>query len=550
MKPTRTFRSLFAAALLVFLVAFSAADAYSQRRERLIDTWRPVHYEVSLTFNQELSEVARAEARVTVLALKETLGVIDFDFGEMPVDSVSVGGMPAPFEQKDGRLNVTLAQPPRPNERLLVTVIYHGQPADGLKLTNDKDGRPSATGDNWPDRLHHWVPSLDHPSAKATVTFNVNAPAQYTVVSNGRLAAQRANPDNMRTWTWTEAKPIPPYCMIVAVGQFAVVTPNTTARSRIAPLTYYVPPSERAFARRGFGAAPPALTYLTRTVGPFPYEKLAHIVGATRFGGMENAGAIVYNSALFDPRADEPVYPGFYIRRGLVEVVAHETAHQWFGDSVTPATWSDVWLSEGFATYFAGLFVENYVSDSAFRDFMHRAADKYFQYEQTRRAPIYDPDTEDLSKILNANTYQKGAWVLHMLRRQLGDRVFFQGVRAFYLKHQHATATTEDLRLALERASGKPLRDFFQRWVYESGHPQYQLTWTWEAGAARRAGTLALTLTQAQEAGLFLTPVPIEIVMPGSTPRRHTLRPAGRQTTLRVPLPGRPAEVRIDPQET
>ncbi|MDQ3134131.1 MAG: M1 family metallopeptidase [Acidobacteriota bacterium] len=526
-----------------------ATVAFAERRERLIDKWRPLHYQVSLAFNPELTEVARAETKITILVLKESLGILDLDFGEMPVDGVSVGGAPAAFEQKDGRLNVTLTPAPRPNERLLVTVTYHGKPANGLALTNDKDHQPSATGDNWPDRVHHWIPSLDHLSAKASVTFNVTAPAQHLVVANGQLSAQRANPDGTRTWTYTESKPIPPYCMIVAVGRFAVMTPLLP--SKVAPLTYYVPPSERGLARRGFGAAPPSLNYLTRLVGPFPYEKLAHIVGATRFGGMENSGAIVYSSTLFNPRENEPLYPGFGVRRGLVEVIAHETAHQWFGDSVTPATWADLWLSEGFATYFAGLFVQQHVSEQAFREFMRRSAETYFKYEQTRRAPIHDRETEDLFKLLNGNNYQKGAWVLHMLRAQLGDAAFFRGVRAYYAKHQHATATTEDLRVAFERASGKNLRDFFQRWVYESGHPQYQFSWTWEMGSAPPRGTLALTLKQTQENEPFLTPVPVDIVMPGATqPRRLMLTPTGRETMLKLPLASRPSAVQIDPRNT
>ena len=542
--PTLLLRCTLITALLIF--TFSTL-AHAERRERLIDKWRPLHYEVSLAFNQDLSEVTRAETKLTVIVLKEPLNLIDLDFGEMPVGSVSVNGASATFEQKDGRLNVTLALPPKVNERLLITVTYHGKPENGLILTKDKDGRPSATGDNWPDRVHHWIPSLDHPAAKATVTFRVNAPAPNTVVANGKLVAQRPNPDNTRTWTFTENKPIPPYCMIVAVGQFAVVMP--AIQSKIAPLSYYVPHSDRTFARRGFGAAPPSLNLFTRTVGPFPYEKLAHIIGATRFGGMENSSAIVYSATLFNPRENEIEYPGFYIRRGLVEVVAHETAHQWFGDSVTPATWADLWLSEGFATYFAGLFVQTYVSEQAFREYMRRTAETYFKYEQKRRAPIYDRETEDLFKLLNGNNYQKGAWVLHMLRAQLGDAAFFRGVRAYYAKHQHSTATTEDLRLAFERASGKNLREFFQRWVYGSGHPQYQVSWTWQPGATTR-GTLVLTLKQTQETDPFLTPVPAEISLLNTAPRRITITPTGRETIMRVPLGRRPVGVSLDPQET
>ncbi|HLL74012.1 MAG TPA: M1 family metallopeptidase, partial [Pyrinomonadaceae bacterium] len=442
-----TRRAVFTA--MLFVAVLSPA-ALAERRERLVEGWRPVHYEITLGFDRDLSEIARAETRITVEVLRDDLRLVDLDFGELSVDGVTVNGREARYEHDGRRLNVTVADAARRGSRLVVAVAYHGRPKDGLILTKDKDGNPSATGDNWPDRLHHWVPSLDHPSAKATVNFNVTAPGGTVVVSNGLLAGTSANADGTRTWAWRHGTPIPPYCMIVAAGRFETVTPRDALSRRLPPLSYYVPPSDRAGALKGFSAAPPTLDFFSRTVAPYPYGKLAHIVGATRFGGMENSTAIIYTSTLLDPRPDQPVSPRFGIQRRLVELVAHETAHQWFGDAVTPATWSDLWLSEGFATYFAGLFVERYEGGAAFREYMARKGEDYFRYAKTRRAPIRDRDTENLSELLNANNYQKGAWVLHMLRRRLGDAAFFRGVRAYYRAHLHGNATTEDLRRALE----------------------------------------------------------------------------------------------------
>ena len=346
--------------LLLFLLGpLCSAALAAERRERLVENWRPVHYDVTLVFNDALSELTRAETRLDALVLSDRLSVIDLDFGALTIDAVSAGGRPARYERQGERLNVFLARPARRGERLRLSVVYHGRPADGLILTNDKDGRPSATGDNWPNRVHHWIPSLDHPSAKATVRFHVTAPARTTVVANGRLDARRpANAGATMTWTFSEAAQMPPYCMVVAVGEFATLRPGVRLPARHAPVSYYVPPTDQKFAMQGFSAATPSLKYFSQTVAPFPYAKLAHIVGATRFGGMENSGAIIYSRSLFDPREGAPLSPRFGVRRGLVELIAHETAHQWFGDAVTPATWSDLWLSEGFATYFAGLLVE------------------------------------------------------------------------------------------------------------------------------------------------------------------------------------------------
>ena len=538
-------------ALLLLLLALCFV-AQAERRERLIENWRPLHYDVTLAFDDKLSELTRAETRLEALVLRDRLSVIDLDFGALTIESASVNGSPARYERppQGERLNIFLARPARRGERLQLRIIYRGRPADGLILTEDKDGRPSATGDNWPNRVHHWIPSLDHPSAKATVNFSVTAPARSTVVANGHLSSRRTNANATQTWTFKETAPMPPYCMVVAVGEFTEIKPGVMRPNRLPPVAYYVPPSEQKFALEGFGAAIPSLKFFSETVASFPYAKLAHIVGATRFGGMENSGAIIYSRTLFDPRENAPVSPRFRVRRGIVELVAHETAHQWFGDAVTPATWADLWLSEGFATYYAGLFVERHESRAAFGEYMSRKGEEYLKYEVTRRAPIHDRETEDLNKLLNANNYQKGAWVLHMLRAELGDAAFFRGIRAYYRAHLHKTATTEDLRRALERASGRSLREFFARWVYASGHPRYEAAWDWNEPAASRGGVLTLTVKQTQEGGAhFPNSMPVEIVT-GTGTRRVKLVPRGRETSQRVYLNRKPSEVRFDPDAT
>src|SRR5205085_980269 len=174
----------------------------------------------------------------------------------------------------------------------------------------------------------------------------VTAPARDTVVANGQLTSTHNNSDTTRTWTYTEARPIPPYCMIIAVGEYAQSQPTTKA---ITPLAYYVPQTDRDYAVQGFSAAPYALSLFSERVAPYPYEKLALIVGATRFGGMENSSAIVFTSNLFTRGSSSVRLSKTYgIPMGNVGVVAHEIAHQWFGDDVTESTWSDLWLSEGF----------------------------------------------------------------------------------------------------------------------------------------------------------------------------------------------------------
>src|ERR1044072_2249012 len=179
---------------------------------------------------------------------------------------------------------------------------------------------------------------------------------------------------------------------------------------------------------------------------------------------------------------------------------------------------------------------------------MKDAADRVIAYEKEPRTPIVDPDTEDLMKLLNANNYQKGAWVLHMLRSRLGDDAFFRGLRAYYRAHANANATTEDLRAALEKSSRTDLRAFFARWVYDSGHPQYELSWEW-VQRSTSAGELRLTLNQLQPGNAFLAPVPIAIrTATGS--RDLVLKPTSRTMTETIQFPEKPTAIELDPRNT
>jgi aminopeptidase N len=532
------FASVRAFATTVILLTL-ATCVLGARRERLIDTWRPLNYTVNIQLNDDLSQITSARAEVSLVILKDNVSEIDFDFGALPITSVTLDGDVVPYERTEARLNVKPAKPIPRNSRVVVAVSYHGKPADGLILSVDKAGRRSAVGDNWPNRVHHWIPSLDHPSAKATARFIVTAPARAHVVANGRLDGIETAATTTKTWSFTQSVPIPPYCMIIAVGEFAQVTPP---EQDITPISYYVPIPEKEIALHGFAPAYPSLKYFTETVADYPYEKLALIVGSTRFGGMENSTAIVFSSTLFDPRPNALISRTFQIREGIVSLVAHEIAHQWFGDSVTQSTWSDLWLSEGFATYFAALFIRKSDGEAAFRAYMAKARETYLGNANSTRTPLHDTETEDLMRLLNPNNYQKGAWILHMLRAELGDSQFFDGIRLYYQRHKNDTASSEDLRAALEKVSGRDLKPFFSSWVYGSGHPKYSLSWQWN----KRAKKLRLTLRQTQNHPAFRNAVPVTII----TARGRqvvTLKPVRKEMNQEVRINTAPTGLLIDP---
>jgi aminopeptidase N len=412
-------------------------------------------------------------------------------------------------------------------------VDYHGTPQDGLIIGSNAHGRRVAFADNWPERARFWLPTVDQPSDKATARFTIEAPARWRVVANGM--PNRISGDGH---DWNELHPIPVYTMVIGAGEFTVSKhrPVINGRDTI-PIEVWTYPEDSAFADSvPFRRATEIVEVMQRLIGPFPYEKLAHVQSSTRFGGMENSSAIFY--------AEKP-----YVERRMGEgVVRHETAHQWFGDAVTERDWPDVWLSEGFATYFDGVIEAGLDGDSTLARHMRTNAEGYFASAVTDRPIVDSAYAADPIKLLNANSYPKGAWVLHMLRGLIGDRPFFDGLRTYYRTYRDSTATSEDFQHVMEGASGTKLSWFFHQWLYQPGYPQLDVTWQYDAGAGRVL--VGITQRQKPEWGLFRLPVlTVEFRgANGATLRRDVAVASGRETIARFDVPFAPAEVRVDPE--
>jgi aminopeptidase N len=249
---------------------------------------------------------------------------------------------------------------------------------------------------------------------------------------------------------------------------------------------------------------------------------------------MENASAIFYAEDLFRRRT---------ISYGLI---AHETAHQWFGDAVTPRSWGHLWLSEGFASYFEKLWVEKSEGETAFKTGMRQLRDEIANAREVRERPVIDTLQTELMRLLNVNSYQKGAWTLHMLRSMLGDSLFFGGIRAYYLRYRHSTATSDDLCDELEVFSHSNLRWFFDQWLRRPGFPE--ITAGWKYDAQTQSVTLEIDQSSRFEPYRFL--LNVEIQMPGGASRTISINvPADR--SYRVVLPKTfdfpPAKLLFDP---
>ena len=516
-------KHILASAILIVSAAVGAlADLYP--RQPAVDV---VHYDISLELT-DFSDTVTAITQVHVRAREDGLSRMWLDFEDMKVDRLSVGGVETPFEHRGGRLSFGLGKTYSRNEILVIEVRYHGRPKSGMVFGTNSLGRRVLFTDCWPDRAHHWFPSIDHPSDKATVDITVTAPEKYDVVSNGRLVQTLSLLDGRRRTQWSESRPIPTYSVAVGVAEFSVCYNGDTDG---VPLVWYSYPPHAEAAERKFRRTALALDYFRRTIGPYPFEKLAQVEAVLKTGAMENAGAIFYDESHFlgDAISEYPV--------------PHEIAHQWFGNSVTPADWDHLWLSEGFASYFEALFYEHLAGIDALRQIMASYAGKVEQYPQAGTRPVIDPGMPDLMLKLNPLTYEKGAWILHMLRGILGDETFFRGIRRYYELYQGANASTEDFRMVMEWVSGKDLGVFFRQWLYRPASPEYRVSWRWDEAA----GEAIVDVRQVQTEGLFDMPLEIAFCL-NERCEKHRFRVAEPFKTLRVPLAAEPSSVEIDPE--
>jgi aminopeptidase N len=447
----------------------------------------------------------------------------------MTVSSVTSGTDALSFTHDGGRLRIQLGTSGKAGERRRVTIRYAGVPADGLLIGPNKHAQRVFFGDNFPDRARHWLPTVDHPSDKASCEFVITAPEAYQVVAPGALVETTSLAGNRRLTRYRETVPITTYCMVIGVARFAV---ETVGEAGGAPVQSWVYAEERDPGFADFRVALKPMQLFSWRVGPYSYEKLANVQSKTRYGGMENASTIFYSE-------------GAVTGRGTNEgLFAHEIAHQWFGDSVTESDWDHTWLSEGFATYFTHVYNEyTFGYDTMVRG-LRRDRDSIIRYfERNPASAIVTPANAKLDNILSTNSYQKGGWFLHMLRRMVGDDVFWRGVSAYYVRFQNGNALTDDFRRVMEEVSGKPLGDFFRQWVFTPGQPTLAGSWTWANGV------LSVEIRQTQTAAtVYKTPLDIGILVDrAAAPRVETVTLDQRAQTFTFKLDKEPADVLLDP---
>ncbi len=432
------------------------------------------------------------------------------------------------FSVQNEKLNIFLSKTFNAGDSTTVIISYAGIPADGLIISKTKFGRRSFFADNWPDRGHNWIPCHDDPADKASVEFIVTAPQHYQVVANGVEIEDTLIGNGLRKTYWKEDVPISTKVMVIGVADFAVQLAGTVNGN--IPVYSWVYPENKDNGFKDYAQATGIMEYYISRIGPYGYKKLANVQSKTRFGGLENANTIFYS---------ENSVTGTRQNEGLL---AHEIAHQWFGNMATEKKFGHLWLSEGFATYFTILYFENkYGKDTAVA-MLKEDREQIISLSKESNKAIVDTTETNYMKLLNANSYQKGGWVLHILRSELGDSVFWTSIRKYYARYGGGIAGTEDLQKVFEEVSGNKLSTFFKQWVYLPGQPELDILWNYND----QSKEVTIRINQKQS-GDFVFPLTISLSNSGRKSTLQKLYIDNKAKIFTIKVSEKPTSIIVDP---
>lgn len=502
LMPKRECRRLLASLMSIAAVAFAlrADEPYARTREYDLQ-----HSKIMLRFDVEQKKVI-GEVIHTVCTIRENTSKIVFDSVGLTIESVTVNKAPAKFESTAEKLIVPVASS-KVGEKFEIDIRYQGKPTKGLFfILPDKD-YPQRPLQIWSqgesEDTRNYLPTYDYPNDRLTTETILTVPASWLTVGNGKLVGVANAANGMKTWTWKEAVPSSTYLITVVAGEFDEV--KDTYRNL--PLSYYAPKGRGDRLAPNYGRTPAMIELFNKTYGvDYPWEKYAQVmVDDFVAGGMENSSATTNASgSLVNPKlAGE--YP-----TGQDDLISHELTHQWFGDFVTCKDWGDIWLNEGFATFGETVWEEAHFPKDFNEYTRWNDARQWFAQTDLFEKPIVRHDFDDSSEF-DGNAYNKGGWVLDMLRHQLGEEEFNRGLKHYLEVNRNKNVVTADFRKAMEEVTNTDLDQFFNQWIYGAGAPEFDLSYKYDEGKRQIALTVKQTQKLSAHVGLFRVPVDVEV---------------------------------------
>ena len=507
---------------LAFLFLLSATIGFSQIPQ--IDV---THYKIEISLSDDSDQIkVLEEIKFEHIYSKKPLVfnlITQDDYGKgMRIETLKLNGKTPVFKHEND--SVYIESDTLNTKTQTLELSFLGIPKDGLIIGKNKYGSRTFFGDNWPTRAQNWFACNDHLSDKATVEFIVNAPKRYHVVANGELVSMKKN-KTTKTYHYKSGIPLATKIMVVGVAEMCSEEAGVIDGKKVYSHVY---PKNKKSAFYDLSLAPSILKFYVDYIGPYEYEKLDNVQSTTRFGGMENAGCIFYDeNALKGTRSSE-------------NLIAHEIVHQWFGNSATEKDWCHLWLSEGFATYLTNIYIEKTKGKEAFYEQLKQDRNRIVSFDKRYKAPVVDTTYSSLMDLLNPNSYQKGGWVLHMLRNEIGDKYFHQAIRSYYQTYRLSNANTRDFEHIVEGIAKKDLRWFFDQWLYTSGHPKLNIE------SEIQENAIALSINQSD--GLFVFTLSIKINFVDGSSSKEYVSIKDHQTRYKKMYKKAVRDIEIDPE--
>ncbi len=417
------------------------------------------HYDLVITFDDTTGRI-EAEATIAATATQD-LETFNLDFGPFDAVTVTVDGAPAQIDHAPPELTVTPAELLTSGQSFTTVVTYAGVPqpvagASGFSGGWLTTGSGAIYVASEPDGAHTWFPSNDHPMDKATYSVTVTAASALEVAGNGVLTGEVDNGDGTRTWVWEMATPMASYLAAVSIADYEI---QRSAGPDGVQIRNFFPAAIATEAEFDFGRTAEMIDYFATVFGPYPFDTYGVVVVPTPLGfALENQTMSLFGTDLVTGT------------RAAETVVAHELAHQWFGNHVSPATWQDIWLNEGFASYAEELWADHSADGPQLGGGGIDAISARLASQGAGLGPIADPGTDDL---FSQAVYVRGAMVLHALRLEVGDDGFFEILRLWVERYGGSAASTADFVAVAEEVSGAELGPFFDDWLTAPTPPDF-----------------------------------------------------------------------------
>jgi aminopeptidase N len=502
-------------------------------------TWDFIHYRVSLAVDPE-AQTFRGENRIILTPLADGAAQCELDAEHLTiVDVRDESGRTLAHEQGDTSVVVTFPRAVSYGDTVSLTVVYQGEGSrDGFFFDDATDDHPRMVStDSWPDEAHHWIPLYDYPNDKVTHELIVTAPRGNRILSNGRLVGVVEDEQaGTTTWHWLQEQPHATYLMMLAIGPFAVIEDSLGSL----PVNYWVYPKDTVDARRIFAKTPRMIAFYADLFDyPYPWDKYDQVTTSHVGGGAEATSATILGDGVIQDRRAEQDF-------SWESVLAHEIAHQWWGDLITLREWSHTWLNESFGTYADYLWTRHESGDDEGAWALAGKKNAYLREARTRyMRPIVFSRYERPHDSFDAHTYPKGACILHQLRFLLGDEAFFDVLATFLDRHAFEPVDTHDFMKTANDVTGQNLDWFFQQYLFSPGHPVFEVSSRWDAASARIQ--LRVAQVQEREHGVPIYRMPVQIgIVTASGKRVETVWLEHERDVFAFESRERPLLVRFD----